>query len=100
MEQNNQESLALQIKAIQIHLEAQGEVHNQMHKVIDLKLTQILEQTTKTNGRVNELERWKTEHELNTEKNLLEYNFIKKYPKLMLLVFVAMIILTIINTIK
>jgi len=100
MNSKDQEILDLKFKGIQLQIESFADVHEEMHKSIDLKLTQILEQTLKTNGRVSDLEKWKSEHELATEKNLLEYNFVKRYPKLMLIAFVMMIILTIINIAK
>jgi len=100
MNAKDQEILDLKFKSIQLQIESFAEVHEEINRSIDSKLSQILEQTIKTNGRVTALEKWKSEHELVTEKNLLEYNFIKKYPKLMLIAFVAMIILTIVNIAK
>lgn len=100
MNAKDEQIINLQFDAIKELLKSQAETHAETHKNLDTKLTQILEQTTKTNGRVNKIEEWKSDHELSTADQLLEYNFIKKYPKVMLIVFAAMVILTIINIVK
>lgn len=55
-------------------------------------LTQILEQVKKTNGRVGKLEEWRHEHELETAEELMEYKFLKKYPRLTIILLIVMII--------
>ena len=69
------------------------QVNEQQHLMITQRLDNILEQTKKTNGRVTKLEEWKS----NLNDELLEYKFIKRYPKLSILVVSITAIITILN---
>lgn len=100
MDALDQEIQDLKFKMIYDKLESNNEKNLIILNEIKSDVQRTLEQTKKTNGRVTALECWKSEHELSSEKNLLEYNFMKKYPKLMFTLFVAMVLLTIINIIK
>lgn len=70
---------------------------------LEEKLERIETQTTKTNGRVGELERKELTHTLNCPQapkiqkindDLAEYRMIMKYPKLFVAGFVVVVILT------
>lgn len=63
-------------------------------------LSQILEQVKRTNGRVTKLEEWRHDHELETADDLMEYRFLKKYPRYTLLLIVIVAVLTLISLIK
>jgi len=58
-------------------------------KNINVCLERIEKQTTKTSNRVTDL-----------EKDLLEYKFVKKYPKLIILVITVLVIGTVIGAVK
>ena len=73
------------------HLNAEFiNIHNTLDK--------IEEQTTKTNGRVSELETEMIKHPLECakarEEDLMEYRMIKKYPKIFVFLFVVLIGIT------
>lgn len=65
-----------------------------------LILSQILEQVKHTNERVSKLEEWRLSHEINTANELMEYRFLKKYPRYMLLVITIMAGLAVLSFIK
>jgi len=74
------------------HLNAEFiNIHNTLDK--------IEEQTTKTNGRVSELETEMIKHPLECakarEEDLMEYRMIKKYPKIFLFLIVVLVALSI-----
>lgn len=100
MNVQDQKILDLKFKRLYDKIESNNEMNIVILNEIKNDVQRTLEQTKKTNGRVTALEDWKSEHELSSEKNLLEYNFMKKYPRLMLIVFACMVLLTIINIIK
>lgn len=93
MDARENEVLDLKFRGVQAQFEAQSELLNQQFMRLDEKISQTLEQAKKTNGRVNELEMWKNEHLIDTEKELLEYKFLKKYPKFTLIgIFILILI--------
>ena len=60
------------------------------------KLDQILEEVIKINNRIDGINTWRHEHELETKDKeakmnveLLEYKFLKKYPKLIIIILVV-----------
>jgi len=88
-------------------------IHSDIHaRDINIhdKLDAIVGQTTKTNNRVNDLEDALTKHPLECDlrpevvkikEDMIEYKFIKKYPKLTIIliaIFVVGIILSAIGT--
>lgn len=63
---------------------------NSLGEKIELKLDQIHEQTKKTNGRVNKLEAWQIEHELEMSRSNGQYG--KAYQKIYFLIGVNFIL--------
>ncbi len=85
--------LQIQLAKLSASLGTLLQVNEQQHLMITQRLDNILEQTKKTNGRVTKLEEWKS----NLNDELLEYKFIKRYPKLSILVVSITAIITILN---
>lgn len=85
--------LQIQLAKLSASLGTLLQVNEQQHLMITQRLDNILEQAKKTNGRVTKLEEWKS----NLNDELLEYKFIKRYPKLSILVVSITAIITILN---
>jgi len=85
--------LQIQLAKLSSSLGTLLQVNEQQHLMITQRLDSILEQAKKTNGRVTKLEEWKS----NLNDELLEYKFIKRYPKLSILVVSITAIITILN---
>jgi len=85
--------LQIQLAKLSASLGTLLQVNEQQHLMITQRLDNILEQTKKTNGRVTKLEEWKS----NLNDELLEYKFIKRYPRLSILVVSITAIITILN---
>ena len=64
---------------------------------INIKVGLVLEQTKKINERVDTLEEWKHEHLLKSSEEFLEYKFIKKYPKVSLLVLLLLLAVMVVS---
>lgn len=87
------EHLMTELKLLEIKLSEKIEKQN-------LLLSQILEQVKRTNGRVTKLEEWRHTHELNTAEDLMEYRFMKKYPRYTIIMVALLVILTILSILK
>lgn len=82
----------IDLKLTALHAELKAGIDIQANNIVEMnkKLDRILEQTTKTNGRVTNLEIANASHFSDCpqakriddmEKGLLDYNFFQKHPK-------------------